>query len=77
MNYFDYFIGLGLGVIVTIIGRAIADSKKEAKERERSFKNRTESAIEKVNHQTCGNYSLNFKLNELSSRLEKLEKRKR
>lgn len=40
MNYFDYLIGLGAGILITLIGKSIADSKNSKKEIELKRRNK-------------------------------------
>lgn len=66
MNYIDYLIGLGLGVVITLILRAVSDARREKETKQRKH------AHEHINF-NGSIVAINNEISEIFERIEKLD----
>lgn len=80
MNYIDYLIGLGAGVLVTLIGCWISEARREKKKLAAKKENEIIVSLDSLSDQYCEQHNklgrLEDKLSSFEARLDKLEKRK-
>lgn len=67
MNYFDLIIGLGLGVLIALIVRAVIDARKEASERNEKLRQETNATINRTKDEYSGNLALSDRMIKLES----------
>lgn len=74
MNYFDYLIGLGAGVVITLILRAVSDARREKRELELKRRNSAAENFNSMDRRIVDNFC---KIRSLETRIEKLEAKKK
>lgn len=77
MIYIDYLIGLGAGVVITLILRAVSDARREKEENRARRQDKIDAALRDVNSKHWGNEALSERIgrlqNDLVFRIDKLE----
>lgn len=73
MNYIDLLLGLGAGILLTVIVRTITDARREEKEKQRKHKIDVMCAIEAVDDSCWGNRAHRAELNFKDKKIQALE----
>lgn len=81
MNYFDLIIGLGLGVLITLIIRAVNGARKEKKASDKKKEDQVLKGIDSLSDQLCEQHnhfnSIEERFQDIVIRIEKLESRRK